>query len=85
MLLPIDAFDFADFYFRQQRRFLVQIIRHRRQAGRDDAADVIAPRIHHVKRDRRAEIHDDHRRAKMKLSPRPRLPDGPAPIEFGFG
>ncbi len=58
------GFDFADFDARQQRRFFVQIIRHRRQPRRDDAAGVIARAIHDIKRDRRSEIHDDHRRAK---------------------
>ena len=56
--------DLADFDLRQQRRFFVQIIRHRRQARRDDAADVIPARIDDVKRDRRAKIHHHHRRAK---------------------
>ena len=58
-------FDFADFDARQQRRFLVQIIRHRRQPRRDDAAGVIARAIDHIKRDRRAEIQHHHRRAKV--------------------
>ena len=47
-----------------KRRFLVQIIRHRRQPRRDDAARVIAGAIDHIQRDRRAEIQHHHRRAK---------------------
>ena len=67
MLFADGGLDLADFDFRQQRGFLVQIIGHRRQPRRDDAADVIAPGIHHVKRDRRAKVHHDDRRAKMKF------------------
>jgi len=43
----------------------VEIIRHRRQPGRDDAANVIAALIHHVEGHGGAKIHHHHRRAKM--------------------
>src|ERR1051325_9624402 len=53
-----------DFDPRQEGGFLVQIIRHRRQARSDDTAGVIARAVHHVESHRRPEINDYHGRAE---------------------
>ncbi len=55
----------ADFDAREQRGLFMQIIGHRRQSRRNDAARVIPRAIHDIKRHRRAKIHNHGRRAEM--------------------
>ena len=62
-----DRLRLGDLDARQQRGFLVQIIGHRRQAGRDDPTGVVARRIDDVERHRRAEIDHHHRRAEPRV------------------
>ena len=57
----------GDLDARQQGGFLVQIIGHRREARRNDAAGIVLVGVDDVKRHRSAEVHHDHRATETRL------------------